>query len=282
MLRLVTYNIQFSRGKDGRFDLSRIAAAVRGADVIALQEVERFWPRSGMQDQPAELARLLHAYYWVYGPGFDVHGGDGCGPDNRRRQFGVMLLSRTPIVQSRSLVLPKTHYPDAFNMYQGAVHGVIDSPIGPLGVWNVHLGYLDTPERIAQLAYLRTLSERDQAERGAWSGAGDIRGDDWSAGTRPPPAPVESVWLGDFNSEPGSPEYACLLAAGLHDAAAGSEAEQAYTHEMDREDPPRRRRLDYCFVSAGLRDHVRGYRVDHSAVGSDHQPVWVHLDALTA
>ena len=30
-VHLVTYNIQFSRGKDYRYDLSRIAEAVRGA-----------------------------------------------------------------------------------------------------------------------------------------------------------------------------------------------------------------------------------------------------------
>ena len=72
-MKLVSYNIQYGKGKDGRFDLGRIAAALQGADVIALQEVERHWPRSGDQDQPAEIARLLGgAYHWVYGPGFDV------------------------------------------------------------------------------------------------------------------------------------------------------------------------------------------------------------------
>jgi endonuclease/exonuclease/phosphatase family metal-dependent hydrolase len=53
MIKIVTYNIQFGLGKDGRFDLERIAAEVDGADVIALQEVERNWQRSGNVDQPA-------------------------------------------------------------------------------------------------------------------------------------------------------------------------------------------------------------------------------------
>lgn len=35
-LRFVTYNIHYSQGKDGRYDLARIADEVRGADVIAL------------------------------------------------------------------------------------------------------------------------------------------------------------------------------------------------------------------------------------------------------
>ncbi len=36
-MNLVTYNTQYSLGKDGRLDLARIADAVRGADIIALQ-----------------------------------------------------------------------------------------------------------------------------------------------------------------------------------------------------------------------------------------------------
>jgi len=53
-VRLASYNIQYGRGRDGVFDLQRIATAVDGADVIALQEVERYWQRSGMRDQPRE------------------------------------------------------------------------------------------------------------------------------------------------------------------------------------------------------------------------------------
>ena len=39
-MKIVTCNVQYRRGRDGRFDLDRIADAVSGADVIALQEVE--------------------------------------------------------------------------------------------------------------------------------------------------------------------------------------------------------------------------------------------------
>ena len=40
-MKLVTYNIRYSLGRDERFDLPRIARAVEGADIVALQEVER-------------------------------------------------------------------------------------------------------------------------------------------------------------------------------------------------------------------------------------------------
>jgi endonuclease/exonuclease/phosphatase family metal-dependent hydrolase len=41
-MQFVSYNIQYGTGRDKQVDLARIADAVRGADVIALQEVERY------------------------------------------------------------------------------------------------------------------------------------------------------------------------------------------------------------------------------------------------
>ena len=38
-MKLVSYNIQYGFGADGRYDLERIAEVVAGADIIALQEV---------------------------------------------------------------------------------------------------------------------------------------------------------------------------------------------------------------------------------------------------
>ena len=71
MMKIVTYNIQFGQGRDGRVDLDRIIAAVDGADVIALQEVDRFWTRSGNTDQVAFIRAAFVGYDAVYGPGVD-------------------------------------------------------------------------------------------------------------------------------------------------------------------------------------------------------------------
>ena len=57
-MKIVTYNIQYGLGKDDRYDLARIAREVEDADVIALQEVERHWQRSGCVDSPAVLPRI--------------------------------------------------------------------------------------------------------------------------------------------------------------------------------------------------------------------------------
>ena len=110
-MRIVTYNIQFGLGKDGRFDLERVADEVDGADIIALQEVERHWQRSGNIDQVAQLGQILKKYYWVYGPYFDVDASESQPNgiiNNVRRQFGNMILSKTPILSTRLLPLPKS------------------------------------------------------------------------------------------------------------------------------------------------------------------------------
>ena len=64
-MKFVTYNIQYGLGRDGRYDLDRTARVVEGADVIALQEVERFWQRSGNVDEVAGLVERLPDFHWV-------------------------------------------------------------------------------------------------------------------------------------------------------------------------------------------------------------------------
>ncbi len=85
-------------------DLDRIADAIDGADVVALQEVERHWPRSEMLDQPKELAKRLPEYWWVFGANIDLHSRDTVSGEeaDRRRQFGNMLMARRPILASRN------------------------------------------------------------------------------------------------------------------------------------------------------------------------------------
>ena len=60
VMRVATYNIRHAEGMDGRVDLARIAhvIGILKADVIALQELDRGWERSGGVDQVVELERL--------------------------------------------------------------------------------------------------------------------------------------------------------------------------------------------------------------------------------
>lgn len=295
-MRLVSYNIRYSLGKDGRFDLPRVIDSVVGADIIALQEVERGWARTVMADQPALIAELLPGYFRAFGPFLDMHAGanreDGtvC---NRRRQFGPMLLSRTPIVSVRLHRFPKLATVAQYNNETGAVEGVIETHAGPLRFYSLHLSHLTSRERVLQLQTLLRVHAQAAIEGGAWCGQADIAGLDWSGGEPPPPMPADAVLMGDFNAEPGGPEYDML--AGPRDDSAGRVAYSdrfvdtwvAAGHEendgvtwlpTEEKIGERPRRLDYCFVSGRLGRCVRSARVDMRAQGSDHQPYWVELD----
>ena len=92
-MRVVSYNIQYCKGRDGKIDPQRVVDSVREADIIAFQEVDKAAARTGFIDQPQALGDGFPDYFWVYGPTVDAlsrHHPLG----NERRQFGNMILSR--------------------------------------------------------------------------------------------------------------------------------------------------------------------------------------------
>ena len=292
-MKFVSYNIQYSKGRDGRFDIERIARALEGADVIALQEVERNWPRSGMVDQPAELARLLPDYYWVYGPPFDMdassRGEDG-RIENRRCQFGEMLMAKTPIISSRLHLLPRVATTTHYNHQSGALEGVIETGAGPLRVFSIHLGHLSSRERLDQVRFLHDLNRRASVEGGAYAAAPTIPEDsEWMIGRGPPPMPADAVLMGDFNFDPAHAEYAETVGpmdynsgrVGYADlfvdtwVAAGHGETGGVTWPGSGKVVDLR--LDYCFVTPPLASRVKAAWIDNEADGSDHQPMWAEI-----
>jgi endonuclease/exonuclease/phosphatase family metal-dependent hydrolase len=294
-IKLVTYNIRYSLGRDGRYNLPRITEAVRAAGIIALQEVERGWPRTDMVDQPEAIGRLLPDFYWVYGPAFDMdasHKDESGRVVNGRRQFGAMLLSRWPIVSSRLHIFPKYESLNQFNMDLGALEGIIATPGQALRVYSLHLNHNSSRERLMQLQALRHIHQQAQISGGAWCGPGNIGDDDWSAGGTAPPMPREAILMGDFNATPNSPEYEFLVGpwqphiGRLHHAdsfvdswaAVHGEEAPCITWRTDPHLPAYQGRLDYCFVSGRLANHIQHAWADLEAEGSDHCPYWVEME----
>ena len=283
---LVTYNIQYGLGRDGRYDLTRIAREVEAADVIALQEVERFWQRSGDIDEPALIAGHLPRHHWVYGANLDMDA-DRIEADgrvvHRRRQFGTMILSRRPILAARNHLLPKFGTLTQHSIQQGTLEAVIDLGMGPLRVYSVHLSHLDAATRLPQIDALLAIHRRAPAEGGAWCGGHPNAAAGWTEGVMPP-MPREAILMGDFNFVPGSAEYTAMVGPmtarhgrllnrdGLVDAWTMAGHDEAAGVTCDG------KRLDYAFLSADLRDRVRSVWIDEAAEGSDHLPVWLELD----
>ena len=287
-MKLVTYNIQYGLGKDGRYDLARIAEAIADADIIALQEVERFWQRSGMVDQPAELARLLPDFHWIYGANLDMDASerdvDG-RPSHRRRQFGNMFLSRLPIISSRNHLLPKFGATNQHTMQRGALEAVIDLPrIGPARLYSTHLCHLTAGTRLPQVDFLLKMHRKAPGEGGAWSGGHPNPDAGWTEGAMPL-MPEHAMFMGDFNFEPTDPEYEKFVGPwsdqygrvtpidGFVDSwvAAGHNEQRGVTCDG--------KRIDYLFASSPLAARIENVWIDGDADGSDHQPYWCELDS---
>ena len=269
----VSYNIQWGTGKDGRVDLPRIAGEIGEADVIALQEVDRYWSRSLMTDQATEFAGLFPKHNWVYGPAMDMDVPDSRG---RRRQFGNMLLARAPILASRNHLLPKMKLPEKMSLQRAALEAVIEAPSGPLRVYSLHLNHTAVEERLGQVARLREIVAGAAAEGGAGTGRDYKPG--WEQDGPQPPMPARAILLGDFNLRPDSEEHGALVAGedGLIDSwrALGHDDASGWTCPLKDGDW----RIDYAFVTPELSDRLRHMSVDQTAQGSDHQPIRIGME----
>jgi len=94
--RLASYSIQYGLGKDRRCDVERIAREIADAHVIALQEVERFWWRPGMVDQPRELDTSI---YRISGKVLSVGAspcGGGSGRKGLQQVFSISIAEVRP------------------------------------------------------------------------------------------------------------------------------------------------------------------------------------------
>lgn len=288
-MKLVTYNIQFGRGRDEIIDLERIAREVTGADIIALQEVDRHFPRSGDVDQVAVFTSLFPRHHAEYGPGLNL-AADAIAADgtvvHRRRQFGNLTLSHYPIRYVRHHLLPKYASTGPISIQRSALECVIDTPIGPLRVINTHLTHLSGATRAPQIERLKRI-HRDARLEGA-PVCGDMDRSYWRLDEPLPAPPDATIMMGDFNLEPGSEEYDMIVGPSsdyggrINNPEYFADAWVAAGHDegggVSGDIHGRPVRIDYMFLSPALTPRIVDCRIDDGAVGSDHQPVWLELE----
>lgn len=283
-MRILSWNIQWGRGLDGRVDLARIAEEARNfdADVYCFQEVAVNHPGlagmpPGQLDQVAVLRGLFLGYEAAFGAGSDLP--DGLGG---RRLFGNLILSRRPMLQIFRHLLPWPAEAAVPSMQRIAVEAVIETPEFPAGALRVittHLEYYSASQRAAQCAALRAIADT------GWRHAVSPRS---AADTDAPfavlPRGEGCVICGDFNAPAGAPEQAALTAT--HDApafvnawsvvhGAVSPAPTFGVHERRYVEAPAC--YDIFFVGANIAERVTGVEVDEGSTASDHQPVVLRL-----
>ena len=282
---LITWNVQWCRGVDGRVDPARIVAAAKKLadfDVLCLQEIADNFPDPRLagntdEDQFATLAALLPGFTPIGAAAVD-HPGDG----GRRRKFGNMILSRLPVRQAYRHLLPSPIDPGKNGMPRIAVEACVSAPEAEVRVITTHLEYYSDLQRRAQIDRLRSI----HAE-----GYGRARGGAFVDETGGPyhtyPRPKSTIVTGDFNLEPEDPMHAKMgdpFADGTPRLADAWEAKHPGvphpgTFKLYEKDFPDQGELhcDFIFVSEDLVPRIESVRVDRETQAADHQPVILTL-----
>jgi endonuclease/exonuclease/phosphatase family metal-dependent hydrolase len=144
----MTYNIHHGEGLDGRVDLLRIAQLIRaeGADLVALQEVDKGVARTARRDFPAELAALT-GLTCVFSNNFPYQGGE----------YGNAVLTRFPVVRWTN-----RHYQ---MLRPGEQRGILQLVLNVHGrevvLLNTHIDYRpDDVERWANVSEIEELARQ--------------------------------------------------------------------------------------------------------------------------
>jgi endonuclease/exonuclease/phosphatase family metal-dependent hydrolase len=282
-MNLITWNIQWGRGCDGRVDFKRIVDTALGmadVDVLCFQEIGRNYPGlevSVGEDQFAALAGLLPGYRRIEGVATDTP-----APDGTRRQFGNAIFSRLPVLQIFPHLLPWPADPRFPGMQRIAIEAVLQAKSRLVRVTTTHLEYYSKKQRMAQVERLREL----QAE--AAGHAHDTPREDKAAGPFEVfPRPVSGILTADFNFRPDTEEYA-RLAAPIDDGTpcycdAWTLQHPGKAHDptigvFDHEQWPEAFCCDFIYVTEDIADKVRDIKVNLDTDASDHQPVLLRID----
>ena len=281
-MKLLSWNIQWGRGMDGRVDLARMLQTVRDLgdfDVICLQEVAVNFPGllgSHGEDQVAELSAGLPGYTAIYGAATDV-------PDGRggRSRFGNAIFSRLPVGQVWRHLLPWAAEAGAPSMQRVLVEAVVNSDVGPLRVMTTHLEFYSQRQREIQIDAIRRL------HAGACAMSARVPLIEEEGGSFEVfPRPAQAILCGDMNFPATAPERSQILAPfgdgvpGFRDAwsvlhPGAPHAPTVGIHKVDFVDRPEC--FDFIFLTEGLAGRLKTHGIDATTEASDHQPVWVEL-----
>jgi len=280
-VKLITWNIQWGLGVDGRVDLRRIVNTAREMgdfDVLCLQEVTSNYPAlagNNGDDQFAALAALLPEYHAISGVAVDRF-----TPARGRQQFGNMIFTRLPVLQVLRHQLPWPAEPTLPTMPRLALELVLDAPGGALRVTTTHLEFYSALQRMAQVRMLHNIHA--DAESHA---ADEFQRHKIGSPFETLPRGARAILTGDFNCLPDDEAIKHLQkecangAPGYIDAWPLAHPNAAHAHTVDLHDAMKAPRcFDYVFVSDNLRDAVRALTVNAETAASDHQPLLLEVE----
>jgi endonuclease/exonuclease/phosphatase family metal-dependent hydrolase len=243
----MNWNIRHGLGNDRRVELGRIAWVIResGVHIIALQEVDRGWARSGGIDQASALAGALGMDY-AFGANL-VLPDEGFGIP---AAYGTAILSVWPITSSANAALPAKHSSERRGLLTARI---AHHTHGELVVACTHLHWGSN-----------AIPEESIAERGEQVAA---------IIETLHPAPAPTLLMGDFNAVPDSPDLEALRAPAsrFRDAWELVHGDKpGYTIPVDHPT----RRIDYMWLGEGVTcSSIAVLDSADTRLASDHFPI---------
>lgn len=283
-MKLITWNVQWCRGLDGRVDPRRIvehAKRLADFDVLCLQEVAAHFddlPGSAGENQFASFAELLPEYTAIPGAAIDL-ARDGGG----RQAFGNMILSRYPVLAVSRTQLPSPPQQGRPSMPRMLLDARLDTPLGLVRVMTTHLEYYSDRQRAAQVEAIR----RHHAEACGWAAIDGLPGKQTGPFRRVPQT-ASAILTADFNFKPDDPLHARLQDSN----GAASRFVDVWEHRHpgsphpltlgvhDRKQWPQPLSCDFIYATEDLLPHLTQVAVDGESTASDHQPVLAVFDTL--
>ncbi|MCL2656954.1 MAG: endonuclease/exonuclease/phosphatase family protein [Betaproteobacteria bacterium] len=276
-MKIVSWNIQWGRGADGRVDLRRTAELLQGLDphVICLQEVAvnmHGLAGAAPEDGVARLCSMLPGYIFAFAPAVDVANQQG-----ERMYFGNLTLSRLPIGQVWRHLLPWPADPTVPAMQRACLELVLNAPNNPIRILNTHLEYYSKSIRLAQAGRLVELQREAEALARTPS-----TNKDNNPAFKALPRPEKALLCGDMNCEPSTSAHKRLSDEGVwHDAwplVHGTRAHAPTVGLHGAEWPKHPYCCDYFFVSNVIQTLVKRIQVIEDTAASDHQPILLELE----
>ncbi len=237
---IMTYNIRLGIQQG----VESIASLIRdsSADIIALQEVGKFWNYGPAGDTLARLSELTGLPHYTYAPALTLPGQGVAAPSESTptpldAQYGHGLLSRWPIIQTHLQLLTQNK-----DERRVLLFATVETEQGKLQVLSTHLSHVDS-DRPAQAKEL-VKAARKLAKTGD---------------------PV--ILLGDFNESPDT-RWIKSLQKKWHDAGQHSSNPTFPASEP-------RVRIDYL-MAANAHWQTDAIVIDEREA-SDHRPVIASL-----
>lgn len=240
-MRVMSFNIHYGNDIDNELDLGLVAEDIKdsGAAIIGLQEVDRKRSaRSKFVDQAVWLARKLDMHY-----AFGVNRVYKAPGRKKPGRFGLVVLSKYPILSSRNHMLTRVPYVNRPSKPRSVLETVIDVNGTPVSFYNTHLDNLRSSQRRLEVKEILAIA---------------------AASKRP------TILVGDLNSEYPAPEIR-QLRTQFTDTFAALGMDEDYTFPAD----DAYSRIDYIMTRGPVQVHEA--EVVDDSDSSDHLPITADL-----